>query len=152
MQRKDTMKGWTQEYSNIKRKKGFKVKKNRQVLLAEKLIVPTLAFEHNMTEKERKDFLKAMRTMLKLKIKQEIRPEEELMYTLTRQRELGMRKKRIKLQKVAAAAARTHVWSSFDRVIFGNGRKIHFHKKGDLKSITSGYFGASMTVKNGYFI
>lgn len=96
-QRKDTMKGWTQEYSNIKRKKGFKVKKNRQVLLAEKLIVPTLAFEHNMTEKERKDLLKAMRTMFKLKIKQEIRPEEELMYTLTRQRELGMRKKRIKL-------------------------------------------------------
>ena len=89
------MKGWTQEYSNIKRKKGFKVKKNRQALLAEKLIVPTLTF--NMTEKERKDLLKAMRTMLKLKIKQEIRPEEELMYTLTRQRELGRRKKRIKL-------------------------------------------------------
>ena len=91
------MKGWTQEYSNIKRKKGFKVKKNRQVLLAEKLIAPTLAFEHNMTEKEKKDFLKAMRTILKLKIRQKIRPEEELMYTLTRQRELGMRKKRIKL-------------------------------------------------------
>jgi hypothetical protein len=50
------------------------VKKNRQVLLDEKLIVPTLAFEHNMTEKERKDFLKAMRAMFKLKIKQEIRP------------------------------------------------------------------------------
>lgn len=49
MQRKDTMKGWTQEYSNIKRKKGFKAKKNRQVLLDEKLIAPTLAFEHNMT-------------------------------------------------------------------------------------------------------
>ena len=97
MQRKDTMKGWTQEYSNIKRKKDLKVKKNQQVLLAEKLIVPALAFEHSMIEKERKDFLKAMRTMLKLKIKQEIRPEEELMYTLTRQRELGMRKKRIKL-------------------------------------------------------
>ena len=97
MQRKDTMKGWTQEYSNIKRKKDLKVKKNQQVLLAEKLIVPTLAFEHSMIEKERKDFLKAMRTMLKLKIKQEIGPEEELMYTLTRQRELGMRKKRIKL-------------------------------------------------------
>lgn len=93
MQRKDTMKGWTQECSSIKRKKDFKVKKNRQVLLDEKLIVPTL----NMTEKKRKDLLKAMRTMLKLKIKQEIRPEEELMYTLTRQRELGMRKKRIKL-------------------------------------------------------
>ena len=31
------------------------MKKNRQVLLDEKLIVPTLAFEHNMTEKERKD-------------------------------------------------------------------------------------------------
>lgn len=50
-----------------------------------------------MTEEEKKDLLKAMRTMLKLKIEQEIRPEEELMYTLTRQRELGMRKKRIKL-------------------------------------------------------
>lgn len=73
------------------------MKKNRQVLLAEKLIAPTLAFEHNMTEKEKKDFLKAMRTILKLKIRQKIRPEEELMYTLTRQRELGMRKKRIKL-------------------------------------------------------
>jgi hypothetical protein len=97
MQRKDTMKEWTQECSSIKRKKDLKVKKNRQVLLAEKLIVSTLAFEHNMTEKERKDLLKAMRTMFKLKIKQEIRPEEELMYTLTRQRELGMRKKRIKL-------------------------------------------------------
>ena len=84
------MKEWTQECSNIKGKKGFKVKKNRQVLLDEKLIVPTLAFEHNMTEKERKDFLKAIRAMFKLKIKQEIRPEEELMYTLTRQRELGM--------------------------------------------------------------
>lgn len=97
MQRKDTMKGWTQECFSIKGKKGFKVKKNRQTLLAEKLIVPTLAFELDMTEKERKDLLKAMRTMFKLKIKQETRPEEELMYTLTRQRELGMRKKRIKL-------------------------------------------------------
>lgn len=73
------------------------MKKNRQTLLAEKLIAPTLAFELDMTEKERKDFCKAMRTMLKLKIEQEIRPEEELMYTLTRQRELGIRKKRIKL-------------------------------------------------------
>lgn len=72
------------------------MKKNRQVLLTEKLIVPTLAFEHNMTEKERKDLLKAMRTMFKPKIK-EIRAEGKLMYTLTRQRELGMRKKRIKL-------------------------------------------------------
>lgn len=97
MQRKDTMKEWTQEYSSIKRKKDLKVKKNRQTLLAEKLIVPTLAFELGMTEKERKDFRIAMRTMFKLKIKQEIRPEEELMYTLTRQRELGRRKKRIKL-------------------------------------------------------
>lgn len=73
------------------------MKKNRQVLLNEKLIAPTLAFQLNMTEEEKKDLLKAMRTMLKLKIEQEIRPEEELMYTLTRQRELGMRKKRIKL-------------------------------------------------------
>lgn len=73
------------------------MKKNRQTLLAEKLIAPTLAFQLGMTEKEKKDFLKAMRTMFKLKIKQEIRPEEELMYTLTRQRELGIRKKRIKL-------------------------------------------------------
>lgn len=68
------------------------MKKNQQALLAEKLI-----FYQAMTEKEKKDLLKSMRTMLKLKIKQEIRPEEELMYTLTRQRELGMRKKRIKL-------------------------------------------------------
>lgn len=68
------------------------MKKNQQALLAKKLI-----FYQAMTEKERKDFLKAMRTMFNLKIKQEIRPEEELMYTLTRQRELGMRKKRIKL-------------------------------------------------------
>ena len=73
------------------------MKKNRQVLLNEKLIAPTLAFQLDITEKEKKDLLKAMQTMLKLKIKQEIRPEEELMYTLTRQRELGMRKKRIKL-------------------------------------------------------
>lgn len=68
------------------------MKKNQQALLAEKLI-----FYQAMTEKEKKDLLKSMRTMLKLKIKQEIRPEEELIYTLTRQRELGMRKKRIKL-------------------------------------------------------
>lgn len=68
------------------------MKKNQQALLAEKLI-----FYQAMTEKEKKDFLKAMRTMLKLKIKQEIRPEKELMYILTRQRELGRRKKRIKL-------------------------------------------------------
>ena len=73
------------------------MKKNRQVLLNEKLIVPTLAFELGMAEKERKDFRKAMRAMFKLKIKLEIRPEEELMYILTRQRELGRRKKRIKL-------------------------------------------------------
>lgn len=73
------------------------MKKNRQVLLDEKLIAPALVFDPSMTEKERKDFLKAMRTMFKLKIKQEIRAEEELMYTLTRQRELGRRKKRIKL-------------------------------------------------------
>lgn len=92
MQRKDTMKEWTQECSSIKRKKDLKVKKNQQALLAEKLI-----FYQAMTEKEKKDLLKSMRTMLKLKIKQEIRPEEELIYTLTRQRELGMRKKRIKL-------------------------------------------------------
>lgn len=92
MQRKDTMKEWTQERSSIRRKKDLKVKKNQQALLAEKLI-----FYQAMTEKEKKDFLKAMRTMLKLKIKQEIRPEEELMYTLARQRELGRRKKRIKL-------------------------------------------------------
>lgn len=91
MQRKDTMKGWTQEYSNIKRKKDLKVKKNQQVLLAKKLI-----FYQAMTEKEKKDFLESIQTMLKPKIK-EIRPEEELMYTLTRQRELGRRKKRIKL-------------------------------------------------------
>lgn len=68
------------------------MKKNQQALLAEKLI-----FYQAMTEKEKKDLLKSMRTMLKLKIKQEIRPEEELMYILTRQRELGRRKKRIKL-------------------------------------------------------
>lgn len=73
------------------------MKKNWQILLAEKSIAPTLVFQLDMTEKEKKDFLKAMRTMFKLKIKQEIRPEEELMYTLTRQRELGRRKKRIKL-------------------------------------------------------
>lgn len=91
MQRKDTMKGWTQEYSNIKRKKDLKVKKNQQVLLAKKLI-----FYQAMTEKEKKDFLESIQTMFKPKIK-EIRPEEELMYALTRQRELGRRKKRIKL-------------------------------------------------------
>lgn len=91
MQRKDTMKEWTQECSNIKGKKGFKVKKNQQVLLAKKLI-----FYQAMTEKEKKDFLESIQTMFKPKIK-EIRPEEELMYTLTRQRELGRRKKRIKL-------------------------------------------------------
>lgn len=73
------------------------MKKNRQTLLAKKLIAPTLAFQLDMTEKEKKDLLESMRTILKLKIKQEIRPEEELMYTLTRQRELGARKKRIKL-------------------------------------------------------
>jgi hypothetical protein len=55
-------------------------------------------------------------------------------------------------QKVGAAAARSHVWSAFDKVVFGKGQRIHFHKKGDLKSITSGYFGVSMAVKNGYFI
>ena len=84
------MKGWTQECSSIKRKKDLKVKKNQQVLLAKKLI-----FYQAMTEKEKKDFLESIQTMLKPKIK-EIRPEEELMYTLTRQRELGRRKKRIK--------------------------------------------------------
>lgn len=68
------------------------MKKNQQVLLAKKLI-----FYQGMTEEEKKDLLKSMRTMFKLKIKQETRPEEELMYTLTRQRELGGRKKRIKL-------------------------------------------------------
>jgi hypothetical protein len=67
------------------------VKKNQQVLLAKKLI-----FYQAMTEKEKKDFLESIQTMFKPKIK-EIRPEEELMYTLTRQRELGRRKKRIKL-------------------------------------------------------
>ncbi len=67
------------------------MKKNQQVLLAKKLI-----FYQAMTEKEKKDFLESIQTMFKPKIK-EIRPEEELMYTLTRQRELGRRKKRIKL-------------------------------------------------------
>lgn len=64
----------------------------QDLLLAKKLI-----FYQGMTEEEKKDLLKSMRTMFKLKIKQETRPEEELMYTLTRQRELGGRKKRIKL-------------------------------------------------------
>lgn len=64
------------------------MKKNQQVLLAKKLI-----FYQAMTEKEKKDFLESIQTMFKPKIK-EIRPEEELMYTLTRQRELGRRKKR----------------------------------------------------------
>ena len=68
------------------------MKKNQQVLLTKKLI-----FYQAMTEKEKKDLLESMRTMLKLKIRQKIRPEEELMYTLIRQRELGARKKRIKL-------------------------------------------------------
>lgn len=67
------------------------MKKNQQVLLAKKLI-----FYQAMTEKEKKDFLESIQTMFKPKIK-EIRSEEELMYTLTRQRELGRRKKRIKL-------------------------------------------------------
>lgn len=67
------------------------MKKNQQVLLAKKLI-----FYQAMTEKEKKDFLESIQTMFKPKIK-EIRPEEELMYALTRQRELGRRKKRIKL-------------------------------------------------------
>lgn len=67
------------------------MKKNQQVLLAKKLI-----FYQAMTEKEKKDFLESIQTMFKPKIK-EIRPEEELMYTLTRQRELGRRKKKIKL-------------------------------------------------------
>jgi hypothetical protein len=67
------------------------VKKNQQVLLAKKLI-----FYQAMTEKEKKDFLESIQTMFKPKIK-EIRAEGKLMYTLTRQRELGMRKKRIKL-------------------------------------------------------
>lgn len=67
------------------------MKKNQQVLLAKKLI-----FYQAMTEKEKKDFLESIQTMFKPKIK-EIRAEGKLMYTLTRQRELGMRKKRIKL-------------------------------------------------------
>ena len=92
MQRKDITKEWTQGCFSIKGKKGFKAKKNQQVLLAKKLI-----FYQAMTEKEKKDFLESIQTMFKPKIRQEIRPEEELMYTLTRQRELGRRKKRIKL-------------------------------------------------------
>lgn len=91
MQRKDITKEWTQGCFSIKRKKGFKVKKNQQVLLAKKLI-----FYQAMTEKEKKDFLESIQTMFKPKIK-EIRAEGKLMYTLTRQRDLGMRKKRIKL-------------------------------------------------------
>lgn len=67
------------------------MKKNQQALLAKKLI-----FYQAMTEKDKKDFLESIQTMFKPKIK-EIRAEGELMYTLTRQRELGMRKKRIKL-------------------------------------------------------
>ena len=67
------------------------MKKNQQVLLAKKLI-----FYQAMTEKEKKDFLESIQTMFKPKIK-EIRAEGKLMYTLTRQRDLGMRKKRIKL-------------------------------------------------------
>lgn len=68
------------------------MKKNQQVLLAKKLIF----LSGHDRKREKKDFLESIQTMFKPKIK-EIRPEEELMYTLTRQRELGRRKKRIKL-------------------------------------------------------
>lgn len=55
-------------------------------------------------------------------------------------------------QKVGAFAARSHVWRSFEKVVFGNGQRVHFHKRGDLKSISSGVFGTSMSLKDNLFI
>ena len=55
-------------------------------------------------------------------------------------------------QKVGAFAARSHVWRSFEKVAFGSGQKVHFHRRGDLKSISSGVFGASMTLKDGFLV
>lgn len=44
------------------------------------------------------------------------------------------------------------VWRSFDKFLFGNGRFIHFSKRGSLRSVASQENGNGMTYKNGYFI
>ena len=44
------------------------------------------------------------------------------------------------------------VWRSFDKFLFGNGRFIHFSKRGSLRSVASQQNGNGMTYKNGYFI
>ena len=44
------------------------------------------------------------------------------------------------------------VWRSFDKFLFGNGRFIHFSKRGSLRSVASQKNGNGMTYKNGYFI
>lgn len=44
------------------------------------------------------------------------------------------------------------VWRSFDKFLFGNGRFIHFSKRGSLRSVASQKNGNGMAYKNGYFI
>lgn len=54
-------------------------------------------------------------------------------------------------QKVGSAAAK-HVWTAFDKVVFKGGFKIHFHRKGELKSVATSEIGASMSIKNNILV
>ena len=46
-------------------------------------------------------------------------------------------------QKVGAYAARNHVWSAFNKVVFGNGKKFHFtNKESAEKNLPFCFFSA----------
>ena len=50
-----------------------------------------------------------------------------------------------------AHQAASDIWEAFERYLFGNGKEVHFHKRGSLKSVTCEKAGNGMHYKNGMF-
>ena len=48
--------------------------------------------------------------------------------------------------------AASDVWRAFDRFFFGDGKKIHFKRRGSLNSISNQKTGNGMNIKEGFFI
>lgn len=63
------------------------------------------------------------------------------------------------MQKHFAAHIATHVahraasevWRAFDKFLFSNGKKVHYVRRGTLKSASNQEAGKTMILKNGYF-
>lgn len=63
------------------------------------------------------------------------------------------------MQKHFAAHIATHVahraasevWRAFDKFLFGNGKMVHYVRRGTLRSASNQTAGTTMTLENGYF-